>query len=332
MKLFSRWLYCIITLVCSGVVFSQETGSFSHTVTFEEVDYEVTRELYFFVPTDYDATREYPLIVGFRGGPHANAGQFRDQLIFLADSLDAILLCAENAAHFWSDEGKTKQLFQYSIDYISEFYSIDTEMIYLTGLSYGGRHAVIVSMDTDNGPIPKIRGVIPFATGSEGDLQPDYEDINDFPPACICIGLDDSQNFINVANTLHQDIESNGGKALLNEIPGVGHTVEFDGFEDEMFECIEYIESTYAVSLINDSFHHFAIQLSPNPADQNITIGNINEIVGASVTITNHLGEICMRISHLSSNSIDISYLSEGKYNLILNTNGKSYVEQFIVY
>ena len=71
---------------------AQMTGSFQQNVDFNEADYNFTRTLYFYVPTDYDASQSYKLVVGFRGGPHSNAGQFRDQLTFLADSIGAIIL------------------------------------------------------------------------------------------------------------------------------------------------------------------------------------------------------------------------------------------------
>ena len=75
---------------------AQQTGSFQHTVVFTEPDYNFTRVLYYYVPTDYDSTQSYKLVVGFRGGPNTNAGQFRDQLTFLSDSIGAIILCPEN--------------------------------------------------------------------------------------------------------------------------------------------------------------------------------------------------------------------------------------------
>ena len=210
----------LVLAICSSLFCSkaQETGSFQENVDFNEADYQFSRTLYYYVPENYDPSNVYKLVVGFRGGPHANAGQFRDQLTFLSNEMDAIILCPENEAHFNNEEGLVKQLFQYAVAHTSENYNIDEDYIYLTGLSYGGRHAVIVSMDTDNGAIPNLRGVIPFAAGSNSQLEPDYTAVNDFPPACVCIGLNDSNNFQDVSNTLAEDIETNGGDVLLNEI------------------------------------------------------------------------------------------------------------------
>ncbi|PCH98354.1 MAG: hypothetical protein COB85_01615 [Bacteroidetes bacterium] len=259
----------LLSTICS---LAQQTGSFQQTVIFAEPDYNFTRTLYYYVPTDYDSAQSYKLVVGFRGGPHTNAGQFRDQLTFLSDSIGAIILCPENEGHFWNQEGLTKQLFQYSVDTTLSLYNIDTNFIYLTGLSYGGRHAVIVSMDTDNGLIPNLRGVIPFAAGSDSHLEPNYADIADFPPACICIGLNDAATFITVANTLHNDIASNGGTSFINEIAGVGHTVDFPSYPDEMMECFNFIESQYSnVFAVTTTF-------------SNATLGNCDGTATSSAT------------------------------------------------
>ncbi|GJM32588.1 MAG: hypothetical protein DHS20C18_15890 [Saprospiraceae bacterium] len=256
---------------------AQQTGSFQQTVTFTETDYNATRTLYFYVPEDYDANQSYKLMVGFRGGPHDNAREFRDQLAFLADSIGAIILCPENMDHFWNEEGQTKLLFKYSVESVMDQYNIDPDYIYLTGLSYGGRHAVIVSMDTDDGPIPNIRGVIPFAAGLESELAPNYEDIGDFPPACICIGDDDSPNFKAVSNTLHNDLISNGGISLLNAIPDVGHTVEFPTYPEEIMKCINFIDDQAGDPL--------TLEVEPNPVlvmEENVDLSSSMEFTALS--------------------------------------------------
>lgn len=309
---------------------AQTTGAFQQTVTFTETDYSVTRTLYYFVPADYDATEVYPLVVGFRGGPHSNAGQFRDQLAFLADSIGAIILCPENSAHFWNNEGETKQLFNYSVAHIITEYNINSDMIYLTGLSYGGRHAVIVAMDTDDGSIPALRGVIPFAAGSESDLQPNYAAISDFAPACICIGLNDSGNFINVSNNLHNDIQQNNGVSVLNEIPGVGHTVAFPAYPVEMMECIDFIEAQYEVSSTADPYLSQQLKSYPNPAQNSIQLDYPNEWSVQQIEMITATGQV-FQPQWLSAKIIDSSQLANGAYFLRIVTEEGSAVQQIIV-
>lgn len=309
----------------------QETGSFQQTISFEEPDYTETRTLYFFVPENYNPDQAYKLVVGFRGGPNTNAGQFRDQLTFLSDSLNAIILCPENSAHFWSEEGLTKQLFQYSVDTAMAQYNIDSDYIYLTGLSYGGRHAVIVSMDTDDGAIPGLRGVIPFAAGAEADQRPNYEAIAEFPPACICIGLSDSQTFIDVANNLHNDIQEAGGASILNEIPGVGHTVVFDTFPEEMMECFDFIEAQYDVTAVNEvSKDETNIAIFPNPAEDFIEVKIIGSFNPTTAYITDAAGKI-IRALQLENRRIDVSDLPNGIYTIVWTGDEKSVVKRVVI-
>ena len=285
----------------------------------------------FFVPEDYNADQSYKLVLGFRGGPNTNAGQFRDQLTFLSDSLDAIILCPENSAHFWSEEGLTKQLFQYSVDTAMAQYNIDPDYIYLTGLSYGGRHAVIVSMDTDAGPIPNIRGVIPFAAGSEADLQPNYEAVVDFPPACICIGLSDSQNFINVANNLHDDIQTNGGASILNEIPGVGHTVNFDTYPEEMMECFAFIESQYDATSVGEiSKEDTDIRVFPNPASDFVEVKITGNFIPNSAYIMDTTGKVIQKLNP-TDRRIDVSNLPAGMITLVWIGDKKSISKTILI-
>jgi predicted peptidase len=77
---------------------AQQTGSFSLNIAFDEPDYAMSNEPAFYVPTDYDAGIDYPLIVGFRGGPHTGSDHLRDQLQPLSDSLGAIILCPESVS------------------------------------------------------------------------------------------------------------------------------------------------------------------------------------------------------------------------------------------
>ncbi|MEL6658179.1 MAG: T9SS type A sorting domain-containing protein [Bacteroidota bacterium] len=311
-------------------LFAQQTGHFQLEIDFDEADYDLTRTLYFHVPTDYDSATSYPLVVGFRGGPHSNAGQFRTQLTFLADSMQAIILCPENAAHFWNEEGLTKQLFRYAVDTTQAMYNIDPDMIYLTGLSYGGRHSVIVTMDTDDGTIPNIRGVIPFAPGSDSQFQPDYEAVDQFPPACICIGLWDSDNFINVANQLHDDLQNNGAEVLLNEIENVGHTTAFDAFPSEMMECIRFIDGTYEVTNVAEPSIVAEVRVFPNPVGDFLQIAIPLDWEVQKISVTNELGQTLKEFS-TTQRSLQMPNWPRGNYWLILDTNQGQVTKPFVL-
>ena len=320
-------LFSVLLFLMTFEIQAQTTGSYTLNVTFPQADYQVNRNLYFFVPTDYDATQSYKLVVGFRGGPHTNAGQFRDQLTFLSDSLNAIILCPENSHHFNNEEGLVKRLFNYSVDTAMSIYNIDSDFIYLTGLSYGGRHAVIVSMDTDAGEIPSIRGVIPFAAGSNSHLQPDYEDVGNFPPACICIGLSDNSNFINVSRTLHMDIVDANGIAHLNEIPDVGHTVVFNGYPDEMMECISFIEDSYSSVRVSFDLSDLGILISPNPVHDLLFINKYSDETIDEYYLTDMRGR---RVKSIAKGATDVNVLGlpRGQYFFMVRQGQHLFAQQ----
>ena len=270
-----------LLLLFPMALWAQIPGKSQFSIDIDETDYQVKRELFVYAPTDYDADKEYALIVGFRGGPHSDAGQYRDQLTPLSKELEgiepwglpAIIVCPENIDEFNnSQEDKVKLLFEHTIDTIQKLYNIPDSFTYVTGLSFGGRHAVITGLDSDTGPISaQIRGLIPFAPGRESHTIADYKNSKLFP-VCTCIGSNDF-SFASIAKDLTDSLKAREGKARLNEIPGVGHTTAFPTFIDEMVECLSYIESFYSGIGINRAFlEKNGSLLYPNPGHKHFQI------------------------------------------------------------
>ena len=316
-------LIILISSFTSGIC--QQTGSFSLVIDFDEPDYNLSNELAFYVPMDYDAQNSYPLIVGFRGGPHSGPGHLRDQLQPLSDNLNAIIMCPESVA-LWQggQEDLVKPLFQHAVDTTSSLYSVDMDMIYVTGLSFGGRHTVLVSMDTDSGPIyPNLRGVIPFAAGTNSENIADYG-VDTSAPICTCIGSDDA-SFYNVSYILNQNATAAGHSTLFNEIPGVGHTMAFPTFIDEMMECFDFIEAQYTTGLTE--YDAFDLDVYPNPVEHDLQlmfmIGS-----GARVDIFNTMGQLVQSTELTPFNAtghLDVSGLSKGSYLITVVNENESY-------
>jgi len=258
------------------------------------------------------------MIVGFRGGPHSGPDHLRDQLQPLSDSLDAIIMCPESVS-LWQggQEDLVKQLFQYSVDTTAALYNIDMEMIYVTGLSFGGRHTIISTMDTDAGPIsPPVRGIIPFAAGTNSENVADYES-NTGVPLCTCIGSNDA-NFYNVSSTLHQNATAAGWTTLFNEIPGVGHTMAFATFIEEMMECIDFIEAQYIVDGISEN-GRAEVSIYPNPAADILNI-EVGQMQGAwKARLLDEKGSVASETGggpYMNKVSMDVRELSPGIYTL----------------
>lgn len=314
-------IFIIITTL-SSPTFSQETGAFQNSITINEPGYNVTRTVYYYVPTDYNISNSYKLIVGFRGGPHTNAGQFRDQLTPLSDSLDAIIICPENIGDFNNNEGNVKFLFSHSVAAAVEEYSIDTNFIYATGLSFGGRHTIIVGMDSDSGPISdNIRGIIPFAPGTNSQNVADYENSTRFP-ICTCIGANDN-GFMNVATAFTDNVIENGGTAMLNVIPGIGHTTNFPEFPAEMMECFHFIEDAYTTTGIN-KIEKQTLKMYPNPASDSFTIALTNQ-GNYKIEIIDLVGKVVLNNNYLNTKSIKVHLngLKTGLYIVNVFDNNK---------
>jgi len=311
--------------------YSQATGSFQNSITINEPGYNVTRTVYYYVPTDYNAANSYKLIVGFRGGPHTNAGQFRDQLTPLSDSLDAIIICPENIGDFNNNEGNVKFLFSHSVAAATEIYNIDTNFIYITGLSFGGRHTIIVGMDSDSGPISNnIRGIIPFAPGTNSENVADYENSTRFP-ICTCIGGNDN-TFKPIAVAFTENVIENGGTAMLNEIPGIGHTTNFPEFPAEMMECFNFIESAYETTGIIE-IEKQTLKLYPNPASDYFLM-DLKKSGDYSIEIIDLTGKIVLanHFSNAKLLKVNVSELQTGLYivNVFNNASGTQSAKLFI--
>ena len=298
----------VLLLISVNHSFSQTTGSFEEIVDFTSTgDYPFKRTLAWYVPTDYNAEKSYTLIVGLRGGPHAFNTDFRNELKVLSNDLNAIILCPDNQKHFNNDENKVKILVNHAIERAIETYHIDTDYIYLTGLSYGGRHTVISSLSSAPTKF-KLRGIITWATGTNSEAIPNYEKASSFPPACICSGDKDSDHFQAISKRLHNRIQSNGGISKLRKIPKVGHTTSFSKFKEEFLSCVDFIEENQKPALTTEILKkEIAINVFPNPSKNYINIKKIdNQLTISAIQLLTKDGKI---LSNFAPNSsvLDIS-------------------------
>ena len=146
----------------------------------------------------------------------------------------------------------------------------------------------------------------------------------------ITFNLCDSNNFINVSNNLHDDIQQNNGVSLLNEIPGVGHTVAFPAYPVEMMECIDFIEAQYEVNSTADPYLSQQLKLYPNPAQNSIQLNYPEEWLVQQVEILNVSGQtFTPRLVNLKT--IDSSQLANGVYFLRIITDEGIAVQQIAI-
>ena len=252
----------MVLFLLNTTAYSQTTGSFEIDIPFNGSNHTVS----YYVPTDYDESIDYPLFIALHGC-FDNSTNFRNSLIEFSSSIDAIILCPD----FKGDQisGMNGQLI---IDAINETinmeYSIDTNLVYMTGYSCNGQETYKHGWDE----IYPFAGIIPLNSAIP-TVNNEFNFASSIP-TCICIGTEDGSYNNNI--TLFNTFINSGGTGILNEMPGIGHEWYFSSRDDELLECIDWIKSLESSTLVNENNNIGSnIEIYPNPNNQYfITIKN----------------------------------------------------------
>ena len=218
---FAVILFCLWSSFSS--VYAQQTGNYESTILFNGAE----RTLAYYVPSSYDPAKKYPLIVGlhFCGG---TAEGFRNALMPLADSVNAIVACPEGPA---SDEmsGSESLIIPVTIDTVVARYSIDTTQVILTGFSCNGR----VTFEFGLKKIYPFKGIIPYDPYVENPRDSRF-DLDSEMPVSICV----TSNDLTFDNTLvlYDSLLAHDADVTINIMKPVGHTYDFPEFTAEMLE------------------------------------------------------------------------------------------------
>lgn len=244
-------LLLYLFLLNSGLLLSQQTGVFQKDYTFNNSPFNgADRRFSFYVPSDYNPSQSYPLILGLHAcGSQSNA--FRNRLRPIADSLDAIVACPDANGDAINNEfnGREVELLEYIYDSASTWYNIDDQQIYLTGFSCNGREALYIALEQHTS-IP-IAGVLPYA----GAFNSPAIDASSFgrtsvTPACFCMG---DQDIFYTQMSFYQWVLDSMSAQSANYhdilMPGVGHTTAHAGFTSYMLDCFEFLSNNTTISL-----------------------------------------------------------------------------------
>lgn len=252
----------MVLLLCMAQmvnVFGQSTGSFERTIDVQGA----SKEMSCYVPSTYDASNDYPLIVALHGCG-GNAMAYRDEFMNWAETLEAILICPNNYGMQF-DDGDIAFL-DAAIDSTANVYAIDASSVYLTGFSCNGKAAIWLSDDLSN----SIKGVIPL-NPYIGVLDASY-DYDSEILKCICTGDMDSQH--GLAQQYHDSVLAHGKPSKLNVMPGVAHEWIFQTRDAELTECLNWIDSTAnaPVGVIELLNQNITITTYPNPMTNELNI------------------------------------------------------------
>lgn len=278
----------------------------------------VERELAIQIPDDYNASNSYELLIGLHGCGQ-DAYSYREALSNVADNNNLILMCI-NALDDGTQLNKMMvddrgDVIPAAISYLSKQYSINSNSVYLTGFSCNGAMTLFHGLNN----IFKFKGLIPF----NAYLPPQYDgkyNLESKKATCFCSGTNDGN--YNRNQDLYNKLKANGGVTFFNSMPNVGHTVNFNGFTDEMQECIDFINQTTTNVESEDSGSLFY----PNPSNGTLFI-NSNGF-DQTTKIYSLLGELVFRTE---MNQLDISTLEKGVYIVTVISSSFVTSEKLIV-
>ena len=289
----------------SVALMAQQTGDY--TITIATTDPSLngdSLDIYFHVPSTYNAGIPNKMIMGFHGlGNPNNSDDIRNYLSPLGDSLNAVVVCPDP---YLQDQPRSEIVLNLAYDSVMTWFNIDTNQVYITGYSAGSDVAAQYFFGE---PSHRMKGLIWHSPGFF--FNPDLSDPQEIPPVCLCSGTVDFTSIVQT-NLLNNSLDGAGFPYLFNEIPGVGHTMEYPAFTQEMLECVNFIDANTSNVGVQE-WTGTAVSMYPNP----ITKGTDLVLSGLEGDVKLALFDASGRIVwnkqlHNASNRTSISDLSNG--------------------
>lgn len=244
-------------------LFGQKTGVFGETFLFNDAPFNgISRSVAFSVPSDYNASKNYTLIIGLHGCGNSEIN-FRNALSTIADSLNAIVMCPNSGLSSINDEfnGREVEILNSIYDTLNRRYNIDTKNIYLTGFSCNGREAIPIVLEKKTN-IP-FAGVIAYAPAiNSPNINGTSYHQTAVSPLCICMG---DQDFFYTQQPFYfsfiDSLNSRSATYKENIMPFVGHSTNHPKFNEFMLDCFDYVsaQTTIGTSLIQSPKEFYSL-------------------------------------------------------------------------
>jgi len=271
-KLFTSAVLCLHIFSC----FAQPTGDFTKTILTQDPQLNGdSLHIYFHIADNFDFGQPAKIIIGLHGlGDPESSVQMRQYLSAVGDSLNAIVMCPDP---YLQDQPKSRAALNEAIDSVLTWYLINENEMYIAGYSAGSDVAAQYVFET---PEHEMKGLIWHSPGFFA--TPNMSNQASFPPVCLCYGTSDYVSILQ-ANTLNSTFSGSSVPFLYNEIPGVGHTMNYSSVTAEVLECIDFIDANSTIGLHENSVISFNV--FPNPVSGNDALTITGLAIGNQVEI-----------------------------------------------
>ena len=295
-KLLTALLFSFSTLFC----FAQPTGDFTRTILTQDPQLNGdSLHIYFHIPSAFDFGQSAKIIIGLHGlGDPATSIQMRQYLSAVGDTMNSIVMCPDP---YLQDQPKSRAALNQSIDSVLTWYSIDENEMYIAGYSAGSDVAAQYVFEA---PEHKMKGLIWHSPGFFA--TPNMSNQATFPPVCLCYGTSDYVSILQ-ANTLNSTFSSSSVPYLYNQVPGVGHTMNYPTVTAEVLECINFIDANSTSGVNENAFK--SLSVFPNPVSGNDVLTVSGLAPGNQVEVFDATGHKVA--SYYRTNTSDKMYIQD---------------------
>ncbi len=321
-------------LIGATVIFAQESLDGVITVDGTARNYSI------YVPSTYNAEAPNPLMLALHpfNTTRWNSRSWRDTLVAFAETNGLILVCPDGGTdgNLLSERADTLNATAL-LDSVDIWYNIDKKRTYVMGFSVGGGTTYvygIVNAWRFNGFIPIGAALPPGFTSS-----PVFVNVKS-KPFFILNGQNDAPAIR--VTPVAAALDANDAIVDSLILPGVGHTIDFNGRNDVFTNAYKWIDSVNcanAPSSVQDYETSDALQLRlyPNPIgrDRDAIVrweaeGEIRDLRVQDL-LGNVVGGELVTLIDRSSAKINTQNLPSGVYFLEVKAQDKSQTIRFII-
>lgn len=339
MKKLSLLLFFVFSMLLQYPSVAQQTGDFyiGFPSPPDTLLTEDSVHLYFHVPTTYQAGVPSKLLVGIHGlGDPQTPEQIRNYFSSIADSLNTIVVCPKpyiTAQPLSINHPSSKRVINCAIDSVLQWYTIDTNEMYLAGYSAGSD---IASRYTLEQPKYQMKGLIWYAPGFF--FKPNLSAQTTFPPTCLCYGdADPISNILGQVTSIRDSFTASPFDFFYNEIPGITHTMQFPNFTREMMECFRFMNDP--VNFVPDSSYvggkvisAQSLSFYPNPTSGKIFFDGALFNEAEKLQMLDLSGKIVFQTEELQKNrEINLTGQTPGTYIVRVQVKGENYLGRLVL-